>query len=345
MTAPHSPVVPPTLARAIDAGITLRPSTATRRSSSSAVSTAASSRAARQRSTSAIASASTVESTRRIAPWPPSGDGSVSVKRLTPTTICSPEPMRRVRSAIDATSRDFERVDCGEGAAHGEHLVQLGLRGVAQLGGLRLHDLGSVEQVLVLQKVALVRQHLLHPQRPLLVPGSGQPECLVPRRQLDAARAGPLRQRHRQHLQHDALDVVLRLRLGEAEAVDLHAVAEAAILRVLDAVALATDRSHSSVNARSLHSSSTNRMPALTKNEIDANTRPKRSGSTCPESRTASSTPIAVANAYAISCTGVAPASCRWYEQTLIGFQAGACSAHQAIMSTIRRRDGSGGKM
>ena len=41
----------------------------------------------------------------------------------------------------------------------------------------------------------------------------------------------------------------------------------------------------------------------------------------------------------------MAPASCRWYEQTLIGFHFGACSAHQAIMSTIRRRDGSGGKM
>jgi hypothetical protein len=37
-------------------------------------------------------------------------------------------------------------------------------------------------------------------------------------------------------------------------------------------------------------------MPALTKNEIEPNTRGKSSGSTWPESRTASSTPIAVAN-------------------------------------------------
>ena len=54
-------------------------------------------------------------------------------------------------------------------------------------------------------------------------------------------------------------------------------------------------RSHISVIARSLQISSTNRIPALTKNEIEANTWPKRSGVTCPESRTASSTPIAVA--------------------------------------------------
>ena len=56
-------------------------------------------------------------------------------------------------------------------------------------------------------------------------------------------------------------------------------------------------RSHISVNARSLQISSTKRMPALTKNEIEPNTCPNRSGATCPESRTASSTPIAVASA------------------------------------------------
>ena len=42
--------------------------------------------------------------------------------------------------------------------------------------------------------------------------------------------------------------------------------------------------------------SSTKRIPALTKNEIEPNTCPKRSGATWPESRTASSTPIAVAS-------------------------------------------------
>jgi hypothetical protein len=55
-------------------------------------------------------------------------------------------------------------------------------------------------------------------------------------------------------------------------------------------------RSHISVIARSLQTSSTNRIPALTKNEIDPNTCPNRSSDTWPESRTASSTPMAVAS-------------------------------------------------
>ena len=50
------------------------------------------------------------------------------------------------------------------------------------------------------------------------------------------------------------------------------------------------------------------RMPALTKNEIEPTTAGNRAGGTCPESRTASSTPTASARAYATSCTGVAPA-------------------------------------
>jgi hypothetical protein len=40
-----------------------------------------------------------------------------------------------------------------------------------------------------------------------------------------------------------------------------------------------------------------NRMPALTKNEIEANTRPNRSGGIWPDCWTASRTPIAVASA------------------------------------------------
>ena len=94
-----------------------------------------------------------------------------------------------------------------------------------------------------------------------------------------------------------------------------------------------------------MHASSTKRMPALTKNDIDANTCANRSGSTDPLARTASSTSIAFASEYAISCTGVAPTSCRWYEQTFMGFHFGACSAHHAIVSTISRRDAPGGRM
>src|SRR5438477_326553 len=58
-------------------------------------------------------------------------------------------------------------------------------------------------------------------------------------------------------------------------------------------------RSHSSVKARILHVSSTNRMPALQKNEMRPTTSGKSSGSTCPDSRTASRTPMAVASGYA----------------------------------------------
>ena len=95
-----------------------------------------------------------------------------------------------------------------------------------------------LEEVVVLEQVALVGQHLLDPQRPLLVPRPRQAERLVPRGQLHGAGAGVLGQRHGEHLEHDALHVVLGLGLGEPERVDLHAVAEAALLGVGDAVAL-----------------------------------------------------------------------------------------------------------
>ena len=88
-----------------------------------------------------------------------------------------------------------------------------------------------------------------------------------------------------------------------------------------------------------------NRMPAFTKNEIEPTTWGKRSSGTCPEARTSSSTSMALASANAISCTGVAPASCRWYEHTLMGFHAGAFALHHAIRSTVSRRLGWGGKM
>src|SRR5207244_2956218 len=46
-------------------------------------------------------------------------------------------------------------------------------------------------------------------------------------------------ERHGQRLERDSIDVVLRLRLGQPERVDLDPVAEAAVALVLDAVALA----------------------------------------------------------------------------------------------------------
>ena len=106
---------------------------------------------------------------------------------------------------------------------------------------LRANDLRSLEDVGVFEQVGLVGQDLLHADRPLLVPGPRQAERLVPGRQLHGAGARIARQRHRQHLDQDAVDVVLGLRLGQAQRVHLHAVAEPAVLGILHAVALGRD--------------------------------------------------------------------------------------------------------
>ena len=217
ISPPHSPVVPPALASAIDGGITLSPCTAARRRSASAASTAAWSRADRHARTSAIISASTAWSTFMIEPSPPSGDSAVSVKALTPTTVWSPDSMRRVRVDIEPTRRDFSVSTASNAPPSSQHVVELRLGRRAQLVRALLDHVRAVEDVVVLEQVGLERQHLLHAQRPLLVPRRRQAERLVPRRELHRTCPGPLRQRHREHLEHDALDVVLRLGLGEPE--------------------------------------------------------------------------------------------------------------------------------
>ena len=103
--------------------------------------------------------------------------------------------------------------------------------------------------------------------------------------------------------------------------------------------------SQSAPNARILAISSTKRTPALTKNEIRWTTSPIRSGGTWPESRTVSSTATAVASAKPTSCTGVAPASWRWYEQMFTGFHRGISRSVYAITSAVSRSDAAGGKM
>ena len=52
---------------------------------------------------------------------------------------------------------------------------------------------------------------------------------------------------------------------------------------------------------------------------------------------------MALASANAISCTGVAPTSCRWYEQMLIGFHFGTSSTVHSIVWRVRSSDGRGG--
>ena len=71
--------------------------------------------------------------------------------------------------------------------------------------------------------------------------GPRQAERLVPGRQLERAGARVAAHRDRERLEHDPDDVVLGLGLGQAERVDLHAVAEAQQLGILDAVALAAE--------------------------------------------------------------------------------------------------------
>ena len=112
---------------------------------------------------------------------------------------------------------------------------------VLELGDEPLHHRRALEDVRVLEQVGLVGEHLLDAQRPLLVPRARQAERLVPGGELDRAGAGVAAERDRERLEHDPLDVVLGLGLGQPEAVDLHAVAEAAVLGVLDAVALAAE--------------------------------------------------------------------------------------------------------
>ncbi len=141
----------------------------------------------------------------------------------------------------DQLGLEVAGLDGRHGAAHLLDPVHLGERVGDQLVDLGLDDVRPGEDVLVLQQIALVGEYLLDAQRPLLVPGPGEPQGLVPGGQLHGAGAGVLGEGDGQHLQDDALDVVLRLRLGQPERVDLDAVAEAALLGVGDAVALAGD--------------------------------------------------------------------------------------------------------
>ncbi len=168
-----------------------------------------------------------------------SGDSSLSVKRFWPTTVCSTRLDPAQALAVGVHQR---RLHVGDGLHRAAVLGDdrhLRAGALQQLLHQALHHLRALEDVGVLEDVGLVGQHLLDAQRPLLIPRARQPQRLVPRRQLDRPRAGVAADRHRQRLQHDPLHVVLRLRLGEAERVDLHPVAQPQQLRVGDAVALA----------------------------------------------------------------------------------------------------------
>ena len=87
----------------------LRSSPAAAFRSASAASTAAASRAPRQALRRSICSSSTVSGTVMMpaSPSAASGEGSVSVQRLTPTTTCAPLSMAFRRSVLETTSCSF----------------------------------------------------------------------------------------------------------------------------------------------------------------------------------------------------------------------------------------------
>ena len=82
----------------------------------------------------------------------------------------------------------FHVVDGRDGAAHLVQQAQFAARAILQLVHLPLDGRVAVEQILVFQQVGLVGQDLLHPKRPLLIPGPGQAKRLVPGGQLHGAR-------------------------------------------------------------------------------------------------------------------------------------------------------------
>ena len=170
-----------------------------------------------------------------------SGEGAVSVKQLTPTTVCSPDSMRRTRSAWLRTRRAFSSSMAAKAPPRPSTSSSSAVAASTSSAVLASTTVRAVEDVVVLEKVGLEGQDLLDPQRPLLVPGSGQAEGLVPRRELDGPGPGALGQGDAEGLQDDPGHVVLGLLLGQAEGVHLHPVAEAAQLRVVNAVALGAD--------------------------------------------------------------------------------------------------------
>ncbi len=165
-------------------------------------------------------------------------------------------------------------------------------------GRLLLHDHRAVEDVVVLEQVGLEGEDLLDPQRPLLVPGPGEPERLVPGRELDGAGPGVPGQGDAERLEHDPGHVVLRLRLGEPERVDLDAVAEAPELRVGHAVALSADPVPQRGEGAHLAGLLDEADPGVDE-EADPPDHVGEAASAAiwPESRTASRTSMAVASA------------------------------------------------
>jgi hypothetical protein len=256
-TPAHSPVVTPALAHVIEASMRLasvcvESFRAASRRPSSAASTAAVSRSARHAWIASTAAASTAGSTVSIAAAPSacSGLGSVVANRFTPTTTTSPDSIRRRRSASDATSCPFMYPDSTAATAPPLSATRSISARAAATSSATFASTTREPSKGPRTRGGRSRGQHLYAQRPLLVPRPRQAERLVPRRKL-IARAHVAGERDGEHLQHDALHVVLRLGLRQAQRVDLHPVAQPALAR--SSTPRGRDLSQSAANARILH--------------------------------------------------------------------------------------------
>ena len=124
----------------------------------SASSTAAESRSRRHSSSRAICSASAAGSSTRMCDSPSrlavSGDGSVSVKQLTPTTFVSPDSIRRIRSALDCTSRPLISSIISNAPPPSSTHCSSSHAAVESSSTFASIDLRALEDVAVLQEVA-----------------------------------------------------------------------------------------------------------------------------------------------------------------------------------------------
>ena len=317
----HSPVVTPARAQSSVAAMSEAPAVAAAVSRATAASVRARpsgvpSRSARQACTASIARCSTVGSTVMIAPRRSavSGFGSVVENVLTPTTTSWPASMRCRRSECDATSADFMYpVSTAATAPPIAWTRSISARAPSTISRTLASITGEPSKMSSYSSrsdskanTCWIRSDHCWSQ------GRGRPSA--------SFQAGSWTARARAFFDNvtPSISSTIRCTLFSGWA----SVRPSELTctpyrnrRCLGSVTPYRSRvisSHRSTKARILHSSSTNRTPALTKNEMRATTSPNFSAGTCPLVRTASSTAIAVHIAYATSCTGVAPASCRW---------------------------------
>ncbi len=233
-----------------------------------------------------------------ISPSPSSGEGAVSVKQLTPTTICSPVSMRRTRSAWLRTRRRLSSSIASKAppsASTSASSAEAASASSAVLASMTLEP--SKMSPYSSRSDSKARTCCMRSDH-CWSHGRGRPSA--------SFQAGSCMARARALLDRVTPSVSSTMRCTlfsgccsvRPERVDLHAVAEAAQLGVLDAVALAADAvpqlGEGPHLAGLLHEAD-----AGVHEEADAADHGGQlgSGRSCPSARTPSSTPMAVASA------------------------------------------------